>query len=79
MYYVSYEQALDNLMYLMMCTMFDIALSLGKLSRYMSNLGKICWKTMKLILMYFNSIVHYGLLFDDLLDKVKILLNSTLR
>lgn len=38
---VPYEQAVGSLMYLMVCTRPDIALAMGKLSRYMSNPGKV--------------------------------------
>ncbi|OAE32685.1 hypothetical protein AXG93_4085s1060 [Marchantia polymorpha subsp. ruderalis] len=38
---VPYEQAVDSLMYLMVCTRPDIALAMGKVMSYMSNPGKV--------------------------------------
>lgn len=38
---VSYEQVVDNLMYLMICTRFDIALAMYKMNKYMSNKVKV--------------------------------------
>lgn len=38
---ISYESALDNLMYLMVCTRMDIGFVAVKVSRYMSNLDKV--------------------------------------
>jgi hypothetical protein len=42
MSFVSYESAeLGDLMHLMVCTQPDIAYTIGKVSRYMSNPGKV--------------------------------------
>lgn len=39
--YVLYEQAVVNLIYLSVCIRHEIALAMGKVSKYMSNPGKI--------------------------------------
>lgn len=70
---VSYEQVVCSLMYLMVCTMLDIALEMEKVSMYMSNQRKVHWKAMNWIMRYMKSIVDYGLLFDGLLDNAKSL------
>ena len=44
---IPYEKAVGSLMYLMTCTRPDISLAMGKVSRYMSNLGKIHWEAVK--------------------------------
>ena len=38
---IPYGKVVGSLMYLMTCTRLDIALSMGKVSKYMLNLGKI--------------------------------------
>ncbi|OAE29694.1 hypothetical protein AXG93_509s1470 [Marchantia polymorpha subsp. ruderalis] len=70
---VPYEQAVGSLMYLMVCTRPDIAFAMGKVSRYMSNPGKVHWEAVKWILRYLKSTLDYGLLFDGLLDNAKSL------
>lgn len=73
MSYLSYEQAVGSLMYLMMCTKPDIAFTMGKVNKYMSNARKVYWETMKCIMRYLKSTLDYDLLFDGLLDNVKSL------
>jgi hypothetical protein len=41
MFKVLYDKAVGSLMYLMVCTRPEISLAMGKVSRYMSNPGKI--------------------------------------
>lgn len=47
---VPYESVVGSLMYLMVCTRPDIAFFVGKVSRYMSNTGKVHWEAVKWIL-----------------------------
>ncbi|OAE30129.1 hypothetical protein AXG93_246s1000 [Marchantia polymorpha subsp. ruderalis] len=51
----------------------DIALAMGKMSKYMSNLGKVHLEAVKWILRYLKNTVDYGLLFNGLLDNAKSL------
>ena len=71
---VPYEHAVDSLMYLMVCTRPDLALSMGKVSRYMSNPGKVHWEAVKWILRYLKGTKDVGLLFDGKSDRAKLLL-----
>ena len=48
----------------MICTRPDIAMAMGKVSRYMSNPGKVHWEAVKWILRYLKGTVDYGPLFD---------------
>ena len=52
---VPYSSAVGNLMYAMICTRPDIAHAVGVASRYMSNLGKKHWETMKGIMRYLSG------------------------
>ena len=61
---IPYDKAVGSLMFLMICTRPDIALAMGKVSRYMSNPGKVHWEAVKWILRYLKGTVDYGLLFD---------------
>ncbi|OAE35371.1 hypothetical protein AXG93_464s1030 [Marchantia polymorpha subsp. ruderalis] len=70
---VPYEQAVGSFMYLMVCTRPNIAFAMGKVSKYMSNLGKVQWEAVKWIMRYLKSTLDYDLLFDGLLDNAKSL------
>lgn len=48
--YISYESAVDSLMYLMICRRPDIAFFVVKVSMYMSNPCKMHWEVGKWIL-----------------------------
>jgi hypothetical protein len=61
---ISYDKAVGSLMYLMTCTRPNISLAIGKVSRYMSNPGKVHWKAVKWILRYLKGTKDVGLLFD---------------
>ena len=61
---IPYEKAVGSLMYLMISTRPDIALAMGKVSRYMSNPGKVHWEAVKWILRYLKGTTDVGLLFD---------------
>ena len=52
---VPYSSAVGSLMYAMVCTRPDIAHSVGVVSRYMKNLGKEHWKTIKWIIKYLRG------------------------
>ncbi|KAL2644548.1 hypothetical protein R1flu_012135 [Riccia fluitans] len=71
---VPYESAIGSLMYLMVCTRPNIAYALGKVSKYMANLGKVYWKAVKWILRYIKGTMGYGLLFDAHSHQARTLL-----
>lgn len=71
---VHYDKIVDNLMYLMLCTRFDIAITMDKMSKYMSNISKMHLDAVKWIFKYFKNIKDYDLFIFGLLDNVKFLL-----
>ena len=71
---VPYESAVGSLMYLMVCTRPDIAYAVGKVSRYMSNPGKVHWEAVKWILRYLKGTLKAGLLFDANADQARSLM-----
>ena len=71
---VPYEKAVGSLMYLMTCTRPDLALAMGKVSRYMSNPGKMHWEAVKWILRYLKGTTDLGLMFDARSDNAKALI-----
>lgn len=74
MSYVSYNQTVDNLMYLIICPIHDVALAINKLNMYISNSKNVQCEVVKWIFRYSNKYKDYGLLFDGLLKNVKFLL-----
>ena len=52
---VPYALAVGSLMYATVCTRQDIAFVVGAISRYMSNLGREHWATVKWILRYLKG------------------------
>lgn len=71
---IPYESVVGSLMYLMVCTRPDLAYAMGKVSRYMSNPGKVHWEAVKWILRYLKGTLDTGLLFDARSDNAKSLL-----
>ncbi|PKI67513.1 hypothetical protein CRG98_012097 [Punica granatum] len=61
---VPYSSAVGSLMYVMVCTMPDIAHSIGAVSRFLSNPGKEHWNAVKWILRYLRGTskvcLHFG-------------------
>jgi len=49
---VSYASAVGSLMYVMVCTRPDLAYRVSTVSRFMSNLGKQHWETVKWVLRF---------------------------
>ena len=70
---IPYEKAVGSLMYLMTCTRPDLALAMGKVSRFMSNPGKVHWEAVKWMLRYLKGTEDYGLLFDRRSDRTTAL------
>jgi len=52
---VLYASAVGSLMFAMICTIPDIAQAVGAASRYMANLGREHWNTIKRILRYIKG------------------------
>ena len=61
---VPYASVVGSLMYVMVCTMLDIAHAVRVISRYMSHLGIEHWNVIKWILRYLrgtsNRCYHFG-------------------
>ena len=53
---VPYSSTIGSLMYAMVCTRPDIAHVVGVVSRYMNNLAKENWMSIKWILRYLSGI-----------------------
>ena len=64
MSHVPYASVVGSLMYAMVCTRLDIAHAVGVLSRFMSNLGKEHWKTVKRVFRYLRGTSDYGLCYQ---------------
>ncbi|GKV31446.1 hypothetical protein SLEP1_g40131 [Rubroshorea leprosula] len=64
MAHVPYASAIGSLMYAMVCTRPDISHAVSVVSRYMANLGKEHWETMKWILRYLRGTIDVGLVYD---------------
>ena len=58
---VEYSRVIGSLMYLMSCTRPDIAYTVSRLSRYMSNLNADHWKAIVKVLKYLRYTCNYGL------------------
>ena len=54
---IDYSRVISNLMYLMSCTIPDIAYAISKLSRYTSNLRAKYWQGIVRLLKYFLVIM----------------------
>ena len=61
MSHVPYASAVGSLMYAMVFTRPDIAQEMGVLSRFMSNLEKEHWTTVKRVFRYLRGTSDYGL------------------
>ncbi|GJY33134.1 retrotransposon protein, putative, ty1-copia subclass [Tanacetum coccineum] len=60
---VQYANAVESLMYLMVCTRPDIAYAVSVVSRYLANPGKNHWEAVKWILKYLRSTANVGLVY----------------
>ena len=58
---VPYRQCVGSLMYLMLATCPDIALSLNKAAQFTSSFNILHWTTAKKILQYINGMKNFGL------------------
>ena len=60
---IPYSSAVGSLMYAMVCTRPDIAHSVGLVSRYLSNPGKVHWDAVKWIFRYLRGTSRFCLCF----------------
>ncbi|KAL4032422.1 hypothetical protein IC575_005495 [Cucumis melo] len=72
---VSYSDATRSLMYLMVCTIPDLAYSSSLVSRYMGNPGRNHWEATKWVFRYIVGTVNRGLLYTAH-DEPKVLLKG---
>ncbi|KAL0310349.1 UNVERIFIED_CONTAM: Retrovirus-related Pol polyprotein from transposon TNT 1-94 [Sesamum calycinum] len=61
---IPYSNAIDSIMFLMVCTRPDIAYAISCLSRYMSNAGPPHWEALKWLLRYLNGSADLGIMFS---------------
>ncbi|KAE8707953.1 putative beta-1,3-galactosyltransferase 20 [Hibiscus syriacus] len=62
---VLYANAVESLMYAMVCTRPDISQAVGVVSRYMHDPGEGHWQAVKWILQYLQQTVDVGLVFEQ--------------
>ena len=68
--HISYANAVDNLMYVMVCTRPDLSQAVSMISRYMHNPSKSHWEALKQIMWYIKDTVDVGLIFEkDVVGK----------
>ncbi|GJU15741.1 retrotransposon protein, putative, ty1-copia subclass [Tanacetum coccineum] len=60
---VPYKNVVGSLMYLMVCTMPDIAYAVSVVSRYLANPGKNHWEVVNWILKYLRGTANVGLMY----------------
>ncbi|GJW12890.1 zinc finger, CCHC-type containing protein [Tanacetum coccineum] len=60
---LEYSSAIGCLMYVMTCTMPDIAFAMGKLSRYTSNPSTQHWQAIQRVLKYLKKTMDYRLMY----------------
>ena len=60
---IPYSQAVESLMYAMVCTRVDIAYAVSVMSRFMSNPGKLHWDAVKWIMRYLKGTLDHGLMY----------------
>ena len=66
---IPYANIVGSLMYVMVCTIPDIAYVVSLLSRYMENPGKAHWQALKWILRYINGSLNRVLIYGGALDE----------
>ena len=65
MSHVPYSNAIESLMYVMVCTRPDLAYVVSIVSRFMHNPGNAHWEAVKWILRYLKGSPDLGLVFDQ--------------
>jgi len=58
---LEYSRVIESLMYIMNCTRPNIAYSVGRLARYISNAGHDHWVALVRVLRYLKYTLDYGL------------------
>ena len=62
---LEYASAIGGMMYVMHCTRLDISFSVGKLSRFISNLSVDHWKAIGRVLGYLKKTISLGLFYSN--------------
>lgn len=63
---VPYQNAVGSVMYAMVCSRPDISYSIGQLSKFMGNPGRVHWTVMKALLKYLQHTSELGITFPFL-------------
>jgi len=61
---LDYSKLIGCLMYAMTCTRLDIALAIGKLSRFTNNPSELHWFAIRRVLKYLKKTINYGLCYS---------------
>lgn len=70
MSHVPNANAMESLMYVMICVRPDISHAVGVFSGYMANRGKECWNAVKWVLQYVRGSHDYCITFNSCSDFV---------
>ena len=62
---VPYANAVGYLMYVMVCTISNLAHAISTVCKFMSNSGKRHWEAVKWILRYLKGTIGHGIMFGD--------------
>lgn len=68
---ISYANAIDSLMYAMVCTRSDFSQAVGVVSKYMHDVGREHWQAVKRIPLYILNTVDVGLVYEQDVDVGK--------
>lgn len=69
---ISYAEAIDSLMYVMVCTRPDLTYAISVLSQFMMEPRQEHWNAIKGVFRYIKGTLNYGLEFSKFTDSVRI-------
>lgn len=70
---ISYANVVGSLMFVMICTQFDLANLVSLVSRFMSNPGEEHCNAVKCILMYIKWTINVGLVYGKTFKNDKVI------
>nr|GEZ06943.1 zinc finger, CCHC-type [Tanacetum cinerariifolium] len=74
---LEYSRVIGCLMYAMTCTRPDIAFSVGKLSKYTTNLGTQHWQAIQRVLKYLKKTIDYRLTYTGYPSVLKCYIDAS--
>ncbi|KAL2235785.1 UNVERIFIED_CONTAM: Retrovirus-related Pol polyprotein from transposon TNT 1-94 [Sesamum indicum] len=70
---VPYSNVIGSIMFLMVCSLPDIAYAISCLSRYMSNPGPPYWEALKWLLIYLRGSIDISITFSKFSDNIQLI------